>query len=216
MFTNINVKTVLFRAIQFSLNTQSSSICPMDRTLYSGPEWTREQWQWRGTPHSLKLQYYWNLTIRLFFCHILDTCWGEVLPLCREAVSVFYHPLPTGQKCRLCGDRNETFNHIRKCRKQAKIANIFHFLMIRGVFNKFPDFFVRAFKIVVDSWKFTVIAIHLMKWLTNFYDFRFKWIATPAIGIHPTRAWLSRLVNFKSAIWTWGHFRRTICNKILF
>ena len=24
------------------------------------------------------------------------------------------------------------------------------------------------------------------------------------------------LVNFKNAIWTWGYFRRTICNKILF
>ena len=30
-----------------------------------------------------------------------------------------------------------------------------------------------------------VIAIHLMRWLTNFYDFRFKWTATTAIGIHP-------------------------------
>ena len=32
-----------------------------------------------------------------------------------------------------------------------------------------------------------------------------------AIGIHPTKAWLSQPVNFKNAIW---HFRRTICNKI--
>ena len=45
-----------------------------------------------------------------------------------------------------------------------------------------------------------VIAIHLMRWLTNFYDFRFKWIATAAIGIHPTKAWLSQLGNFKNAI----------------
>ena len=36
-----------------------------------------------------------------------------------------------------------------------------------------------------------------MRWLTNFYDFRFKWTATAAIGIHPTKAWLSQLVNFK-------------------
>ena len=42
------------------------------------------------------------------------------------------------------------------------------------------------------------------------------WTATAAIGIHPTKAWLSQLVNFKNATWTWGHFRRTICNKILF
>ena len=55
-----------------------------------------------------------------------------------------------------------------------------------------------------------------MRWLTNFYDFRFKWTATAAIGIHPTKAWLSQLVNFKNAIWMWGHFRRTICNKIPF
>ena len=55
-----------------------------------------------------------------------------------------------------------------------------------------------------------------MRWLTNFYDFSFKWTATAGIGIHPTKAWLPQLVNFKNAIWTWGHFRRTICNNILF
>ena len=55
-----------------------------------------------------------------------------------------------------------------------------------------------------------------MRCLTNFYDFRFKWTARAAIGIHPTKVWLSQLVNFKNAIRTWGHFIRTICNKILF
>ena len=60
-----------------------------------------------------------------------------------------------------------------------------------------------------------VIAIHLMRWLTNFYDFRFKWTARAAIEIHPTKAWLSQLVNFKNAVWTWGHIIRTICNKSL-
>ena len=54
-----------------------------------------------------------------------------------------------------------------------------------------------------------------MRWLTNFYDFMFKWTATVATGIHPTKAWLSQLVNFKNAIRTWGHFKRTICNKIV-
>ena len=49
-----------------------------------------------------------------------------------------------------------------------------------------------------------------MRWLSNLYDFRFKWTVTAAIGIHPTKAWLSLLVNFKNAIW---HFRRMICNK---
>ena len=37
-----------------------------------------------------------------------------------------------------------------------------------------------------------VIAIHLMRWLSDFYDFRFKWTATAAIEIHPTKTWLSQ------------------------
>ena len=41
-----------------------------------------------------------------------------------------------------------------------------------------------------------------MKWLTNSYDLRFKGTATAAIGIHPTKSWLSQLVNFKNAILT--------------
>ena len=136
-----------------------------------------------------------------------------------------------------------------------------------------------------------------MRWLTNAYDFSFKWTATAGIGNTPLKPdchswWISKmqsgredtleeryaikfcfklgknatemyimlqttfrpscmnrasvfewhkrfkegresvrddercgrskevntpqLVNFKNAIWTWGHFRRTICNKILF
>ena len=50
-----------------------------------------------------------------------------------------------------------------------------------------------------------VIAIYLIRWLTHFYDFRFNWTATAAVGIHPTKSWLSQLVNFKNAIWTWEH-----------
>ena len=61
-----------------------------------------------------------------------------------------------------------------------------------------------------------VIATYLMRWLTNLYDFRFKWTVTAGIWIHPTKAWFSQLVNFKNAIWTWRHFKRTIFNKNLF
>ena len=38
-----------------------------------------------------------------------------------------------------------------------------------------------------------------MRWLTNFYDFRFKWTATAAIGIHTTKSlighswWISKM-----------------------
>ena len=44
-----------------------------------------------------------------------------------------------------------------------------------------------------------VIAIHLMRWQTNFYDFSFKWTTKAAIGIHPTKAcdchswWISKM-----------------------
>ena len=52
-----------------------------------------------------------------------------------------------------------------------------------------------------------------MRWLTNFYDFRLKWTATTAIGIHPTKAWLSQVVNFKNAIW---HFEERYAIKLCF
>ena len=36
------------------------------RCYHSKLECIWEQWQWRGTPYSPKLQHYWSLTIRLF------------------------------------------------------------------------------------------------------------------------------------------------------
>ena len=36
------------------------------RCYHYGSVWTWEQWHWRITLHSPKLQYYWNLTLRLF------------------------------------------------------------------------------------------------------------------------------------------------------
>ena len=60
-----------------------------------------------------------------------------------------------------------------------------------------------------------MLLLYILRWLANIYDFSFKWTATAGVGIHPTKAWLSQLVNFKNAIWTWGHFRRTIfCFKL--
>ena len=35
-------------------------------------------------------------------------------------------------------------------------------MKIRGAFNKFPDFFVQAFKIVVDFWKFTMLLLYIL------------------------------------------------------
>ena len=33
---------------------------------------------------------------------------------------------------------------------------------LRGVFNKFQDFFVEAFKIVIDSWKFSILLLYIL------------------------------------------------------
>ena len=61
----------------------------------------------------------------------------------------------------------------------------------------FQTFCVHAFKIVVDSWKFSMLFLYIL-----WDDFRFKWTATAAIGIHPTKSWLSQLGNFRNVIWT--------------
>ena len=55
-----------------------------------------------------------------------------------------------------------------------------------------------------------------MRWLTNFYDFNFKLTAIAGIRIHPTKAWLSQLVNFKNAILTWGHLKERYAIKLCF
>ena len=33
---------------------------------------------------------------------------------------------------------------------------------VRGAYDKFPDFFVQACKIVIDSWKFTMLLIYIL------------------------------------------------------
>ena len=33
---------------------------------------------------------------------------------------------------------------------------------VRGDFNKFPNFFVQPFKIVVDSWKFSILLLYIL------------------------------------------------------
>ena len=91
-------KTV--QVIQFSINTQFSSIRPIDRTLiriyHSGPNWTCKRLQWRGTPRSPKFQHYWNLTIR-FVCVISSTLVGRGLTPLQRCSWYILQPQPTGQ-----------------------------------------------------------------------------------------------------------------------
>ena len=76
---------------------------------------------------------------------------------------------------------------------------IMTFLDIRGAYDKFPDVFRMG---IYDRRRLLkmqyIIAIHFMRWLTNFYDSRFKWAATEGIGIHPTNCqswWISKMQN---------------------
>ena len=39
---------------------------------------------------------------------------------------------------------------------------IYIYMCVCGGFNKFPDFFVQAFKIVIDSWKFSMLLLYIL------------------------------------------------------
>ena len=82
----------------------------------------------------------------------------------------------------------------------------------------FQTFFVQAFKIGVDSWKFTMLLLYILwdVWPIFMISGSNEQLQQLPETFHPTKVWLSQLVNFKNAIWAFGHFRRTICNKILF
>ena len=104
--------------------------------------------------------------------------------------------------------------HFKLCLRKICIQQ-FTF-QLRGEINKFPGFFCTGIKIVPDSWKYSMLLLHIIwDYWPIFYDFRFKGTATAGIGIHPTKAWLSLPVNFKNAIWTWGHLR-TMVFKLFF
>ena len=51
---------------------------------------------------------------------------------------------------------------MRTKKKKLILIYIYIYIYIRGVFNKFPDFFVQTFKIVVDSWKFTMLLLYVL------------------------------------------------------
>ena len=98
------------------------------------------------------------------------------------------------------------FKFVRLLKIQYVIA-IQHILNIRGAFNKFPDFFVQAFKIVVNSRKFNMLLRYIL-----WDDWRIFMIS----GLNEQlllELEYTLQVNFKNVIW---HLWRTICNKILF
>ena len=91
---SLNVKTVLFQAIQFSITTQFSSICSIDKAKSGAIIWGQSGPESDGNESysaSPKLKHYLNLTIRLFIV-LSKTRVERVLPFCGETAGVFYTP----------------------------------------------------------------------------------------------------------------------------
>ena len=72
---------------------------------------------------------------------------------------------------------------------------------IRGSFNKFPDFFVQAFEIVVDSWKFSMLLLYLL------------WDDWPISRISASNEQLQQQLEY-TLIVTAGEFQK--CNLTLY
>ena len=96
---SLNVKTVLFQAIQFSINMQFSFIRPMDRVLSGATTLGQSGLCSDNNERILRLPQSSSITgsspsdcLVSYPGHYL----GGVLPLCREAVGVFYSPSRQG------------------------------------------------------------------------------------------------------------------------
>ena len=48
-------------------------------------------------------------------------------------------------------------------------------MYVRGAFNRFPDIFVQAFKIVVDSWKFTMLLLYIIWFQVQMNSYSSNW-----------------------------------------
>ena len=77
-----------------------------------------------------------------------------LFPLCKDAVDVFYSTRQLGWYI---------YIYIIYIYIYIYIYNIYIYIYIYMVgINEFPDFFVQAFKIVVDSWKFSILLLYML------------------------------------------------------
>ena len=92
-----------------------------------------------------------------------------------------------------------------------------HSLPDTSAFNKSPEFFEQAFKIAVDSWKFTMLLLYIL-WddrpifMTSGSNEQLQQQLEYTLLKPDSHSWWI----FKNATRTWEHFRWMICNKILF
>ena len=81
---SLNVKTVLFQAIQFSINIQFTSILPI-KCYHTGPESD-------GYEEVLRIPQSSSLSSDSLVSYPGHSLLVGVLPLCRGAVGIFYSP----------------------------------------------------------------------------------------------------------------------------
>ena len=132
VYTPLKDQTVLFQTTQFSKSHLFALISNVKQfylthRLDLRPEWSWEQWQWRGTLCYPKFQHYSSLTIWLSSV-ISRTLVGRVLPLCRDAVSVFYIPSQLGwNRMRM------TYKYLTKVKVRSPDGDTEYFDIVAGV-----------------------------------------------------------------------------------
>ena len=99
--------------ICFHSLSDKTSIWPIDKTfqeitLESRGTW--DQWHWRSTQNSPELKN-WNLII-IWFNSISRTFIGEVLPIWKDVVSVFYSPNWLGWCVYMCFKSDQMISQI--------------------------------------------------------------------------------------------------------
>ena len=99
VYKQLNVKTLLFQATQFSISTQFSSIQPIDRTLSGATTRARVDhgamamngnFAFPKAPELLEPHH------QIVECHTQETRWVGLTPLQRSCLSIL-QPQPTGQ-----------------------------------------------------------------------------------------------------------------------
>ena len=64
------------------------------------------------------------------------------------------------------------YSDIQYSRKTVSWLNGTQSLAILGTFNKFPDVFLQAFEIVVDSWKFSILLLYIYEMTDQYFWFQ--------------------------------------------
>ena len=143
VYIQLNHQTVLFLTIQFSINhlfalsLNVNSILPIDRTHQVLPLLAREDLGaivMKGYSAFPRAPVLKEPDHQIVLCHIQDTKWGGGLT-----------PL---QRCTM-------YN------RASADRTIFSWV-VAVAFNKFPDFFTQVFKIVEDSWKFSMLLLYIL------------------------------------------------------